>query len=329
MILPLHVDTFPEKQKQWKRDCPWQMDLSAASSWILAFPDPPCPAAASVFPSRHKCHCQARARIFPALAAGGFLPFLWQLSWCPREVYGAVLGWCWPPELCFALLSGLNSLALALQLCSVPCGTIAMKDLSAFSGEGVNFRHLKLSNKSCFKQEYEIQVLSSGVTIYAQPFRTAVWQFRRDFSLTLLSDCTSEGGFPYWPYGHQVRFALRMTICLQGTVISEAAEHPKLWVPAAATNSLVLKLLTAPSTTGSPLVAEWGSFGEKTQKPPTHAAWNKSLALPFLTPVRVWLRLPTHLLSLGACQRFLYLFFSLHHILQVAMLIGCLFMSKL
>lgn len=174
MILPLHVDTFPEKQKQWKRDCPWQMDLSAASSWILAFPDPPCPAAASVFPSRHKCHCQARARIFPALAAGGFLPFLWQLSWCPREVYGAVLGWCWPPELCFALLSGLNSLALALQLCSVPCGTIAMKDLSAFSGEGVNFRHLKLSNKSCFKQEYEIQVLSSGVTIYAQSFRTAV-----------------------------------------------------------------------------------------------------------------------------------------------------------
>lgn len=62
---------------------------------------------------------------------------------------------------------------------------------------------------------------------------------------------------------------------------------------------------------------------------PAHAAWNKSLAIPFLTPVRVWLRLPTHLLSLGVCQRFLYLFFRLHHVLQVVMLIGCLFMSKL
>lgn len=75
------------------------------------------------------------------------------------------------PELCFACWF---RQVLVLELCSVPRGIITVKNLSAFSGEAVNSRHLKLGNKSCFKQEYKIQVLSSGVNIYAQSFRTVV-----------------------------------------------------------------------------------------------------------------------------------------------------------
>lgn len=133
VILSLHVEIIPETPEQWKWGCPWQM----GPSWIL-----PCPSLCSPAGTRDT----ARAGIFPALAAGGFLPSLGS----PREVWGAALGWCWPQS--FALLSAFNQV-LVLWLCSVPRGVITMKDLSAFSGEGVNFRHLKLSNKSCFKQE--------------------------------------------------------------------------------------------------------------------------------------------------------------------------------
>lgn len=78
----------------------------------------------------------------------------------------------------------------------------------------------------------------------------------KEISAELSSVCTSEGGFPYWPYGLQVCFTLRTTIYLQGTAILEAARNPKLWVPTAVTKNVVFKFLTASSTTGSSLVAE-------------------------------------------------------------------------
>lgn len=126
-----------------------------------------------------------------------------------------------------------------------------------------------------------------------------------------------------------------MTICLQGTVISESARNLKFWIPAiiAITDNSVIKF--SYSFHRHSIYPLWLSEdplgGKKAKNPPRCATWNKSLVILFFYSSKkfVWLRLPVHLLSLGVCQRFLYLFFSFHHILQVVMLIWCLFMSKL